>query len=120
MAKDDYDVIVYRVLVYLYACFKRKIIFELITFKAAAQKGIESDEYFTDALKMMQSEGFIEGLTFVDAWGGETILASDLSNARITPAGIRYLESNSKMSHIGDYLKSTVDIIAKLAGMLWA
>ena len=32
MAKDDYDVIVYRVLVYFYACMKRKIMFEEETF----------------------------------------------------------------------------------------
>lgn len=57
MTKDDYDVIVYRVLVYYYACLKRKIIFDKAGFNAAVKKDIESDEYFYDVLRMMQDEG---------------------------------------------------------------
>ena len=42
MAKDDYDVVVYRVLVYLYAVLKHKIIFEEATFRQAVRKNVES------------------------------------------------------------------------------
>lgn len=118
MAKDDYDVIVYRVLVYLYACLKRKIIFDETTFQATVRKNIENDEYFTSVLEMMQKEGLIEGLVFTKAWGGLVILASDIEDARITAEGIHYLKENSTMNKIGENLKDAVDIIASLASAI--
>ena len=74
MAKDDYDVVVYRMLVYLYAVLKHKIIFEDATFRQAVRKNIESDEYFTSILRMMKEENLIEGLSFERAWGVTTFL----------------------------------------------
>ena len=118
MAKDDYDIIAYRVLVYLYAVMKRKIMFETATFNTAVRKHVESDEYFAEVLQMMQNEGLIQGLVFITAWGGDLIIASDVENAKITVKGIHYLEENDKMKGIGEKLKGAVDIIAKLAGMI--
>lgn len=118
MAKDDYHVIVYRILVYLYACMKRKIMFEETTFEAAVRKYVVSDEYFADILRMMQEEDLIKGLLFVPAWGGNVILASDMDEARITAKGIRYLEENDKMKTIGEKLKESIDIISKLAAII--
>lgn len=117
MAKDDYDVIVYRVLVYLYAVMKRKIMFEDLTFQKAVRKNVESDEYFAEILQMMQEEGLIKGLVFCNAWGGDVLLASDVADAKITAAGIRYLNENDRMKKIADTLKESVDLIAKLAGI---
>ena len=118
MAKDDYDVIVYRVLVYLYGCMKREIMYEDATFQASVRKNVESDEYFADVLRMMQAEGLIEGLVFTKAWGGDVIMVSPFKDAKITPHGIRYLKDNAKMKLVGDALKESVDIIAKLASTL--
>lgn len=118
MAKDDYDAIVYRVLVYLYACLKRKIIFEKETFQSTVRKNVESDEYFYDVLRMMQDEGLIKGLCFKKIWGGDVILVSDMSEAKITPAGIHYLEDNDKMRKVGNVLKGAADTIAKLAAII--
>lgn len=118
MAKDDYDVIVYRVLVYLYACLKREILFDRAVFDATVKKDVDSETYFLAVLKMMQKEGLIEGLTFVDAWGGDSILLSDLSNASITSEGIHYLKENSVMRRVAEALKASVDIIANLADIL--
>lgn len=115
MAKDDYYAIAYRILVYLYACMKRKIMFDDVTFDSSVKKNVESDEYFTEVLRMMQVEGLIEGLVFVKAWGGDVVLASDIKDAKITVSGIHYLEENSKMKQIGEKLKESVDTIAKLA-----
>ena len=118
MAKDDFDVIAYRVLVYLYACLKREIMFEDVTFYESVRKNVSSDTYFADILRMMQAEGLIEGLEFANAWGGDCILVSSASDARITAAGIRYLKENGTMKRVGDALKETVDIISKLASIL--
>ena len=118
MAKDDYDVIVYRILVYLYACKKRKIMHEESTFNAAVRKNVDSDEYFADILSMMQEEGLIEGLTIVKAWGGDKIIASDYGDMQITVKGIRYLSEDSRMNKVGSFLKDSVDTIAKLASII--
>ena len=118
MAKDDYDAIVYRVLVYLYACLKRKILFEEETFQEAVRKNVESDGYFFDVLRMMQEEGLIKDLCFKKTWGGDMILISDISDARITPTGIHYLEDNDIMKKVGNILKGAADTIAKLAAII--
>lgn len=115
MAKDDYDVIVYKVLVYYYACFKQKIIFEEEVFKHTVSKDIEKEEYLIKILLLMQTEGLITGLSFTKAWGGDYILINDLADAEITAEGIHYLKDNSKMKAIGESLKEAVDLIAKLA-----
>ena len=106
MAKDDYEVIVYRMLVYLYAVLKREIAFDAVTFAEAVRKDVKSRAYFDKALEMMQEEGLIRGLVFVPAWGGDVIMASGIQDAEITPAGIRYLKENARGKrhhcHIGN------------------
>ena len=118
MAKDDYFVIVYKVLVYLYACFKRKIMFDENTFRNTVRKNVESDDYFCDILQMMQENGLIRGVCFTKAWGECLLLASDLRDMKITQAGIEYLQDNSKMQKVGEFLKTTVDAIAQLAALV--
>ncbi|MBQ6481384.1 MAG: hypothetical protein IJI45_09725 [Anaerolineaceae bacterium] len=117
MAKDDYDIIVYRVLVYLYACLKRRILFDEAIFRATVRKDIESEEYFTKALEMMQEEKLIRGLEFAHS-GNISVLVSDIKETEITPDGIHYLKENSRMEKIGEALKKAVDIIADIAGLL--
>lgn len=63
-------------------------------------------------------EGHIEGLVFTNSWGDEWIPTSDIQNARITPDGIHYLQENGRMKKVGEMLKESVDIIAKLASMI--
>lgn len=118
MAKDDYDVIVYRVLLYLYACLKREIVFDDLTFREAVRKNVESDEYFAAVLRMMQNEGLICGVTTVKAWGGTYILCSDPEDMEITADGIHYLKENSTMQKVCGVLKETADIVAKLIAIL--
>lgn len=120
MAKDDYSVILYRLLVYLYACKKRKIMFDSMTFQEAVKRNIENEQYFYDILEMAQEEGVIRGAKFKKAWGQDKIPLFDESELEITPAGIRYLEENSTMKKIGEVLKDAADIIAKLAGIVLA
>lgn len=61
MAKDDYHVIVYKVLLYLYAVLKRKIVFDKISFDVVLSKMNVSEEYLTDVIRMLQDEGLIRG-----------------------------------------------------------
>lgn len=118
MAKDDYEVILYRLLVYLYACKKRKILYEEKTFQESVQKNVENDQYFIDIIEMAQSEGLICGAVFTKAWGNVKIPLFRYDELEITAEGIRYLKENSTMEKIGGALKEAVDIISPLASLV--
>ncbi len=118
MAKDDYNVLVYKILLYFYAILKRKIAYQDEAFDALISKSDISDEYLTDILHMMQDEGLIKGLTFINVWGGDCILTCGKEEIRITPSGIHYLEENSKMKKIGDTLTKTPGIVASLINIV--
>lgn len=93
MAKDDYDVIAYKILVYLYACMKGKAVFNKEVFHKAIKAEI-SDDYLTKILKLMKDEELISGAVITKAWGGAYILSSEISDLEITAKGIRYLNEN--------------------------
>ncbi len=65
MAKDEYNVIVFKILTYVYAVLKRKTVFVINEFKTAVG-GID-ENYLDDLLEMVQKEGFIDCLFFVYA-----------------------------------------------------
>lgn len=117
MAKDDYDVIVFKLLTYYYACLKRKVAFDKTALDKLISKKDVAEEYFNDILRMMQDEGLIDGVSTKKIWGGEYIITSDLSEIRITPSGIRYLKDNSKMQEILDAVKNTVGLLASLVNI---
>lgn len=117
MANDDYDVILCKVLVYLYAVMKRKTVFISEEFEKTVKRDA-NEEYFKDVLRLAQEEGFIAGLNFTRAWGGTYILLSAYSDMEITAAGIRYLNENSGMRKVLNTLKQGVDVIASLASIV--
>lgn len=118
MAKDDYDVVVYKILVYLYACLKGKIVFNKEVFYKTIGKEYINEAYLYKIYKMMADEELIENLTFAKAWGNDFMLISDEEEMQITVKGIHYLKDNSKMKEVGKYLLETVDIIAKLISLV--
>lgn len=52
MAKDDYFVLAYRILLYYYDCFKRKFVFDTKAFLRAVGEDIDAD-YLTNVLEML-------------------------------------------------------------------
>ena len=118
MAKNDYDVIVYKILLYLYAVLKREIVFRKDTFDELISKADISNEYLADILRMMQDEGLIEGALIIRAWGGDSIIAGDMTRIRITAAGIRYLKDNSKMQKIREALVEIPGLAATLINIV--
>ena len=117
MAKDDYDVVLCKVLIYFYAILKRKIAYDAQEFDKTVKKGID-ENYFTDVLRLAQSEGLITGVKTTKVWGGSYIMLSDIQDIEITPAGIRYLKENSAAQRALRWLKETADIISPLAALV--
>lgn len=114
MARDDYDVIVFKVLLYLYAVLKRKALFSAEDFYNKIGYEHINNDYFVDVLWMMTHDGLIEGLGFIHTWNNERRLCSELEEVRITSEGIHYLKENSRMNKIKEVLLNDIDTIATL------
>ena len=67
MSTNDYDVIVFKLLVYYYACLKHTTVFKQSEFDLITKKAGVNEEYLLYVLEMMQDEGLIKGLTFTKA-----------------------------------------------------
>jgi len=118
MAKDDYQAIVFKILVYLYGCLQRKYSFSEAGFNAAVSRDKIADEYLTDILRNMQDEGLIKGLTFAHAWGNEYLLANEFSDAIITSKGIDFLKENDRMRQIAKMFLEGAGMITELVKLV--
>ena len=103
MARDDYFVIVYRLLKYLYDCLKKS--------KKPDAGALEADffgiaeEYWQYIIRNILNDGYIEGVARFD---GGLVIRPDVS---ITPKGIQHLEENSIFQKIKGAAKDIADIM---------
>ncbi len=110
MAKNDYHVVVYRVLTYLYDCLKRGDDPDPGKLASIARLAEVGDRYWHYILRSLMDYGFVKGATRVDIDGTyERVLG--LERAEITPVGIEYLTENSFMAKVGKFLKDTKDMV---------
>lgn len=114
MAKNDYDTILYKLLIYLYACLKREIVFDEDVFNSTVRKCAGNEQYFAEILDMAQAEGLITGVVVTRAWGNELIISSPAEDMKITAEGIHYIKENSQMKKAQETLKNSADIMAWL------
>lgn len=114
MAIDDYNLITYKVLAYLYGVFKRVITFDEVVFVELMHLDEINKRYFIDILHNIQKEGLIQGIKFSKAWGNEYLLISDYFNMVITHKGIQYLYENNSMKQVKEILIDDVDLINSL------
>ena len=107
MAKDDYFVLAYRILKYLYACFKAGEKADLDMFGPDAL-GINNG-YWVNMLESLSNEGYITGVEFPSAIG--SIRNAKVYDARITQKGIEFLEDNSRMKKAADFLRAVKEAV---------
>lgn len=111
MGKDDYEVIVCKVLVYFYRKLKGKLSeedLEYYLYPMTKQLPI-SQEYLDAVLLDLIDQGFIADVHVSKAWGGD-VVGIDIKRARITLKGIEYLKENSTMRKIAETLKEAIPI----------
>ena len=110
MARDDYFVIVYKVLTYLYQCLKEgtKVEERLLTHESPYIK--VSEKYWNYILWHMQKAELIEGVEFLGNNLGDIPYPLEWNKCRITPNGIAYLSENSLMKKAKDFLKDIKEI----------
>ncbi|WP_418582738.1 YjcQ family protein [Holdemanella porci] len=114
MAKDDYDVVVFKILLYYYAIFKGTILFNETEFKCA----IKYDSFADGVLKLMSEENLIDEVYVSKAWGNQYMMLNDLSDIEITAEGIHYLKENSGMENVKKYLLDHVEMISTLINIV--
>ena len=108
MAKDDYFVIVYQLLKYLYDCLKtgEKPEQELLS---ACRFSIPVG-YWGYIVTSLWEDGMIKGVRPIPTKDG--IVLGNLSDMMITPKGIQYLFENSLIEKVKNTLRDVKDIVS--------
>lgn len=111
MAKNDYHVLVYQILAYLYQCLKKsnKPEKELLL-NDSPLLNIDK-EYWLYIINNLYDEEYITGLTLVNVDGLDYKLPVMLEKSRITPKGIEYLNNNSAMAQVKKVFNVTKDLL---------
>lgn len=110
MAKDDYHVIVYQILAYLYQCLKKGTPVDGAKLNYGSELLRINQHYWAYIIYHMQDMELIEGIVFAEIDGMDLPYATRLENCRITPAGIEYLCDNSFMEKAKQFLKDIKEI----------
>lgn len=110
MSRDDYFVIVYQVLKYLYDCLKKG--------ERPDKDLLNEDEYsipkqyWEYILISLLNDGYISGINPRNTKSG--IAWGNIENIMITPKGIEYLFENSMLQKVKKTLKDVKDIVPRL------
>ena len=110
MAKNDYFVIVCRILAYLYACLKSGV--EPAQSELTPERFNIEPKYWLYIIENLQKQGYISGVYIDRLLGGMPSVKMD--DIAITPEGIEYLQSNSMIEKAKDFLKTIKEIVPGL------
>lgn len=111
MAKDDYFVIVYQILSYLYRRLKKGESIDIAFLSHDGPLFKISRNYWAYILYHMQETGLIEGVAFYQLDGMGSPMPADWEDCQITPDGIAYLCENSMMEKAKAFLKEVKDVV---------
>lgn len=109
MAKDDYFVLVYKLLRYLYRCLKDGLPASWELISPHTKDFPIGQEYFSYLLSHLLEDGYIEGIAEVKKIGGP-LQFKETTGLAITPKGIEYLEDNNLMKRAGEFLGAAGEI----------
>lgn len=115
MAKDDYSVIVYYLLSYLYGCLKKGLSVQSSTALLQEYPVKLPESYVVYILDNTQKEGLIRGAEIFEVpivGTGPTKTVRDVKKLEIAPEGIRYLTENSTMARAKEVVKDTGGVLA--------
>ena len=117
MAKNDMEVIQYKILAYLYESLKAGHATSLEEVAWKCRLFDITREYWLVIMKTLIDEGYISGLRYVEAKDMEGIL--EVGTFTITGDGRKYLIENSIMQKVKDMLGETFKItLGGVIGML--
>lgn len=109
MAKDDYFVIVYQILSYLYQRLKRGESMDARMISAESDLYTIPYSYWLYIIENLVDDGYILGPKFLRADGKTQVVC--LERTKITPKGIQYLFDNSLLEKAKAFFKDAKEII---------
>lgn len=107
MAKDDYYVIVYQILSYLYQCLKKGEDVNVECLQPESLFGI-NPRYWLYIFEHLQQDGLIEGFVRKEYINNQVLY--ELDRVQITPAGIGYLLDNNLLAKAKKFLKEMKEL----------
>ncbi|MDO4301535.1 MAG: YjcQ family protein [Clostridia bacterium] len=113
MARDDYFVVVYKILVYLYNCLKLGEPPDVYNVLTAENYGINQN-YFEYIFTELLEEGYIKGVSTFKVIGKASPSIKLTSSITIKPKGIEYLQENSALAKAKDFIKEIKEIVPGL------
>lgn len=111
MAKDDYHVIVYQILSFLYQRLKKGEPVDVTMLAPEGPLFKVNKRYWAYIIYNLSRYGMIEGVDFIELDGMGIPCAAQLDGIMITPAGIEYLCDNSFMEKAKSFLKEIKEIV---------
>lgn len=102
MAKDDFEVIIFKVLTYFYSCLKAGV---QANIEKAHEVAACNDVYWAAVLEDLFSNGYLSGTVF-RGWHGPHYL-----DMRITSKGAEYLKGSSKMAAVRKFLGKAFEAV---------
>lgn len=111
MAKDDYYVVAYQILSYLYQSLKNGTDIDVKMLMPNSRLLQVNEKYWSYIIYHLSKAGYIEGVGFVSLDGLNVPYVADLSDCMITPQGIEYLCENSSIKKAFQYLKEIKEIV---------
>lgn len=113
MARDDYFVIVYKILVYLYKCLKNGETADIVNILTAETYGVP-ESYFEYIIIELLDSGYIKGVSTINVLGKSTPCIKFTKDIMIKPKGIEYLQENSMVAKAKNFLKEVKEIVPGL------
>ena len=114
MSKDDYYVIAYKLLSYLYSCLKvgdYPIDIKNLTHDSYVLKIDINGLYWEYVVRHLYEDGYIDGIDVIDVCGLNFPVVKINSWIEITPSGIDFLNNNSNMIKVKAFLKEIKEIL---------
>lgn len=104
MAKDDFDVIVFKILSYLYNCLKNGARVDVCNLREILKVDIP-DSYWDYIIRELYYSGYVEGVILFKYIStlDEGVKIQD--NFKIKPEGIYFLQENSRMAKAKKFLR---------------
>lgn len=110
MSKDDYHVLAYKILAYLYECLKQGEHPSVEYLSCDTKAFPVGESYWNYVLVHLLDEGYVEGIFTVPIFRSERGVKG-MEKIQITPKGIEYLQDNSKMKRVREFLKGLKETI---------
>lgn len=111
MSRDDYHVVVYLILSYLYECLKNGVRPDEAQIKHDAPNIAIPYTYWAYIIRRLFQDGYVEGVVLVGVLGSADKGVKLKDDFNITPKGIAYLNENSGMSKAKEFVKTAASFL---------